>query len=117
MNRHFLKEEETFFPVLNRHFERAIKKIGGDIRPAGGPVNVMLLEHKVMRTVIQNLEQTLKDGKKDEISRNLAQLASLIRSHIFREENILHVVAEVKLKREEKVKIAEKLKAYQGRGQ
>ena len=45
MKIHFKKEEEILFPALNRHLERALKKMGTDIRPEGGPVNVMLLEH------------------------------------------------------------------------
>jgi len=108
MNIHFRKEEEILFPVLNRYFERAIKKIGGNIRPEG-PVKVMSLEHKALRTIIQNLEKALKNETRNEISGILTQFANLLRSHIFREENVLYIVADAKLKEEEKAKIAERI--------
>src|SRR3972149_10246042 len=62
MKIHFQKEEEILFPALNRHFERALKKMGTEIRPEGGPVNVMLLEHKALRTIMQNLEKATRNG-------------------------------------------------------
>jgi len=109
MNSHFRKEEEIIFPVLNRHFERALKKIDKDIRPKGGPVNVMLLEHKSMRMMIQNLERAIENEKNNEISGSITQFGALVRSHIFREENVLYVVADAKLKEKIKAKIAKRL--------
>lgn len=109
MNTHFRKEEEIIFPVLNRHFERALKKIDKDIRPKGGPVNVMFLEHKSMRMIIQNLERAIENEKNNEISGPITQFGALVRSHIFREENVLYVVADAKLKEKTKAKIAKRL--------
>ncbi len=110
MKIHFKKEEEILFPALNRHFERALKKMGTDIRPKGGPVNVMLLEHKSLWMIIQNLEQSIKNEANKEITSFMTQLAALLRSHIFREENVLYVVADAKIKEKEKAKISARLR-------
>jgi len=80
-----------------------------DVRPEGGPVNVMLLEHKSMRMMLQNLEQAMKNQESGEISRIVTQFGTLLRSHIFREENVLYVVADAKLKEGEKAKIVKRL--------
>ena len=110
MNDHFQKEEEILFPSLNRHFERALAKMGAEIRPEGGPVNVMLLEHKALRTIMQNLEKATRNGSAKEISSFMTQFAALLRSHVFREENVLYVVAEAKIKKREKAKIMARLR-------
>jgi len=108
MNIHFQKEEEILFPALNQHFEKALKKMDKPIRPEGGPVNVMFLEHKSMRMIIQNLEHAIKNAEGNEISAFIAQFGALLRSHIFREENVLYIVADAKLKEKEKMKIAKR---------
>lgn len=105
MSNHFHNEEEILFPVLNRYFKKALKKIGGNIRPES-PVKVMLLEHKALRIITQNLEAALEGQKMDEASTNVTKFTSLIRSHIFREENVLYVVADARLTEKEKTKIA-----------
>jgi len=106
MEAHFSKEETVLFPILNKHFESKLKEAGADLKPVGGPVNVMRLEHTALRTIIKNLEQALERDDRESSQRTFRRLSSLLKSHIFREENVLYVIADAKLGEREKAEIA-----------
>ncbi len=83
---HHHKEEEALFPLL---VSRGLPK-------EGGPVGVMLSEHELGRRLIREMEAAL-----DEIPVNEARFAgaaegyaSLLRQHIWKENNVLFQMAD-----------------------
>lgn len=81
---HHGKEEKCFFPLL--------ENLG--IPRVGGPIEVMILEHQEMRTIIAKIDEYIKlysEGKitASEVISYCKDLILLIRSHFFKEENIL----------------------------
>ena len=99
---HHHKEEEALFPLLVR---RGLPK-------EGGPVGVMLSEHELGRQLIREMEAAL-----DETPRNNARFAdaagqyvSLLRQHIWKENNVLFQMAERLLSREDDAQLLESYK-------
>lgn len=81
---HHGKEEKCLFPLL--------ENLG--IPREGGPIGVMLIEHQEMRETISKINEMLKlysEGKQNAsvIISYCKDLIGLIRSHFFKEENIL----------------------------
>ena len=73
-------------------------------------MGVMLAEHKSARYVLLSLKGVLEKGSSQEAKTRGRHLIELLRSHIFREENVLFQVAKVALSRDEKRKISSKLR-------
>ncbi len=82
---HFKKEEDQLFPFLNKYFKREMERMGGPIRPVGGPIQVMLAEHKL---ILQAMDE-LQSAKGGELEERLQRYLILQRSHIFREDCLL----------------------------
>lgn len=82
---HFKKEEDHLFPFLNRYFKREMDRLGGPIRPVGGPIQVMFAEHKLIMRAMDELQSAEEWELKDKVQRYLI----LQRSHIFREDCLL----------------------------
>lgn len=109
---HFKAEEEILFPRLNAQiFEEAMEKMGGPIRPVGGPVKVLLAEHKVLLELVEEVKRHLVAGRWKELKGAGEQFILLLRSHIFREENIVFKLAETSLPPNIKEEIAERIAA------
>jgi hemerythrin-like domain-containing protein len=99
---HHGKEEDLLFPLLE---SRGLPR-------HGGPTGVMLHEHEQGRALIRQMVESveaLKGGARTGAAR-WAQAASgyidLLRSHIDKENNILFVMAENMLTREEQQQLA-----------
>lgn len=107
---HHRKEELLLFPPLSRFFQRRIEALGGGIRPHGGPVTVMLAEHKSMRYIMTDCAQALAERDREKLSARMKHLMELLRSHIFKEENMLYSVAKLHLTSSEKEEIAQRMR-------
>ena len=106
---HFVKEEEALFPVLARY-----------ISCEEGPIEVMLREHDHLRAIFyewrKRVSRLCAGGPGGES--RLRAVAScgyeairLLRLHISKENQILFEICEAALSPEEKLGVAEKLKA------
>lgn len=88
---HHHKEEKILFPKLE---EKGIPN-------EGGPIGMMLFEHNLKRNYIRELEEALaqKDGPR--IKEKSLAIVSLMRDHIWKENNILYPCAQDILTEEE----------------
>lgn len=99
---HHTKEEELLFPALVRK----------GIPQEGGPVGVMLHEHEEGRALIREMAETGEGygSGREEAGRRWAKAAhayaQLLREHIFKENNVLFVMAERVLTPEEQKQLA-----------
>lgn len=90
---HHAKEEDLLFPALER---------SGFSRDSG-PVAVMLTEHEEGRFHVRALAQAIDRLEQHDpeapslISRHATAFASLLRSHILKEDHILFVMADARL--------------------
>lgn len=95
---HHIKEEKILFPLLER---RGISSRNGLIR-------VILEEHRLGRSFMNALSVTVEEyerGRMDagpEIVRNVRDFVELFRQHIYKEENILFILAEQAMHIEDK---------------
>jgi len=101
---HHHKEEEVLFPALEKK----------GIPREGGPIGVMLAEHETKRGLVKELRMALKEQKEDKIRENALAIVSLLRDHIFKEDNILYPCAKDALSQEEMAELGlqcEKIKS------
>jgi hemerythrin-like domain-containing protein len=88
--RHHGKEEALLFPALEQH----------GIRNEGGPVGVMLTEHVIGRQLVAELETAARkyeagdDSARAQIASASRQYAQLLSAHIYKENNILFMMAD-----------------------
>ncbi len=87
---HHAKEEEIFFPFLSKR----------GFSNSSGPVAVMLNEHVAGRNFVKGMSDNIKlfslGNKKalDNVYMNMRGYAELLRSHIYKENNILFRMAD-----------------------
>jgi len=97
---HHGKEEDLLFPLLE---SRGLPR-------HGGPTGVMLHEHEQGRALIKEMVESAEALKGGDRAARWAQAAGsyidLLRSHIDKENNILFVMAENMLSREEQQQLA-----------
>lgn len=88
---HHHKEEEALFPLL---VKRGLPK-------EGGPVGVMLSEHELGRRLIGQMSAALDESPPNSrcFADAAAQYVSLLRQHIWKENNVLFQMAERLLSR------------------
>lgn len=84
--RHHAKEEDLLFPALE---QRGVPR-------QGGPIGCMLHEHELGRQCVQRMLAALPEAAGDprEFARAATEYAALLRQHIFKENNVLFVMAE-----------------------
>lgn len=98
---HHSKEEDVFFPYLS---QRGFSK-------SSGPIVVMLHEHETGRRLVQamvdNIELYKRGDKKalKAIYQNMREYAELLRTHIFKENNILFRMADRALSEEDNAEL------------
>jgi hemerythrin-like domain-containing protein len=86
---HHYKEEETLFP--------AIANLGVPVE--GGPIEMMLHEHKEGRRCIKGIRDNLPAAREgntrsqDAVRRFAAEYTGLLRHHIWKEDNVLFLMA------------------------
>jgi hemerythrin-like domain-containing protein len=102
---HFRKEEEALFPEIEKFIPRE-----------GGPVGVMLMEHEDLYRYKDNLfngvDFLLKDENTKEalvlIKENGTNYINLLRGHIFKEDNMLFMMADMHLEEDQIKEIMKK---------
>ncbi|MBI5199755.1 MAG: hemerythrin domain-containing protein [Nitrospirae bacterium] len=102
---HFRKEEEALFPEIEKFIPRE-----------GGPVGVMLIEHEDLYRYKDNLfkgvDFLLKDENSKEalvlIKENGTNYINLLREHIFKEDNMLFMMADMHLEEDQIKEIMKK---------
>ncbi|HLI45942.1 MAG TPA: hemerythrin domain-containing protein [Geobacterales bacterium] len=96
---HHGKEEKCFFPALEKTGNPYVES----------PITIMKMEHAEMKDYIKKIEEQLiayKNGKEDPkiLISTCRDLIGLIRSHFFKEENILFRIGGRELSKEENFK-------------
>ncbi len=81
---HHAKEENLFFPALEKN----------GVPRDEGPIGCMLKEHEQGRALRKEMADALAAGDKKKFESAAGQFASLLREHIFKEDNILFKIAE-----------------------
>lgn len=87
---HHGKEEDVLFPELERR----------GVRREGGPIGVMLSEHEIGRGHVRALEDGLERLRRGDagaaaaISAHAHAYRDLLQAHIYRENNVLFVMAD-----------------------
>ncbi len=83
---HLRKEEEAYFPALERYLPRE-----------AGPIRVMLFEHEQL----QRLQETFPEGAEEFIA--------ILRSHIQKEDGVLFMIADNNFSEEEQRQVLERM--------
>ena len=95
---HHGKEEDLLFTAM----------VDAGIPKEGGPVAVMLMEHDMGRNFVQGLSKAIESYDKGnteasiQIIENARNYASLLSNHIYKEDNILYPMADMRLTDEKK---------------
>lgn len=95
---HHKKEELVLFPKLK---EKGIPE-------ENGPIGMMLFEHSIKRSYVDNLKDALLDNDKEAIKSNGNAIINLMRDHIYKEDNILYPCAKDVLSEEEMSEMADR---------
>lgn len=95
---HHKKEEQVLFPKLK---EKGIPE-------ENGPIGMMLFEHGIKRSYVDNLRDALLNDAKEAIKSNGNAIVNLMRDHIYKEDNILYPCAKDILSEEEMSEMSEK---------
>jgi len=103
---HHGKEEEHLFPLLESK----------GIPREGGPIGVMLLEHQLGRGYIRAMEEAL-EMEGEEARRafidNALDYVTLLREHIFKEDNVLFSMAQAVISSEDNRKLVEEFESIE----
>ena len=88
---HHQKEERVLFPALEKK----------GIPNEGGPIGMMLLEHAAKRDYLAKMREALQKNDKIKLKEKTQAMISLLREHIYKEDNILYPCAQDALTEEE----------------
>jgi hemerythrin-like domain-containing protein len=99
---HQTKEESALFPVLRRTIEGREQ-----------PLRHMLFEHDQERSLMEALEDALNTNDGVQFGTYAHRLASLVRNHIDKEENILFEIVEKSLTPDQDEKVMEEFNNFQ----
>lgn len=100
---HHKKEEDLLFPLLSKR----------GVPVEGGPIGVMLSEHEDGRRFLRGLREGLEkldsepEAAKRLIVENGAGYIQLLQSHIFKEDNVLFVMADNVLSADDQARLSE----------
>ncbi|MEE8367709.1 MAG: hemerythrin domain-containing protein [Thermoanaerobaculia bacterium] len=100
---HHAKEEDLLFPVLE----------ACGIQRDGGPIGVMLYEHRLARSLVARMGEALSGfGSVDGSSQNAFREAArdyleLLRQHIFKEDHVLFEAADLAMTEEDQARLRE----------
>lgn len=100
---HHQKEEQVLFPALEKK----------GMPNEGGPIGMMLIEHAAKRDYLAKMREALKNNNESDLKANTQSMISLLKEHIYKEDNILYPCAQDALSKEELTDLAlqcEKLK-------
>lgn len=93
---HHQKEEQVLFPTLERK----------GIPNEGGPIGMMLLEHITQRGYLAKMREALQENNESKLKENTQVMISLLRDHIYKENNILYPCAQDTLTKKELASLA-----------
>lgn len=93
---HHQKEEQVLFPALEKK----------GIPNEGGPIGMMLLEHATKRDYLAKMREALQENNETKLKENTQAMTSLLRDHIYKEDNILYPCAQDALTKEELASLA-----------
>lgn len=93
---HHQKEEQVLFPALEKK----------GIPNEGGPIGMMLLEHAAKRDYLAKMREALQENNETKLKENTQAMISLLRNHIYKEDNILYPCAQDVLTKEELASLA-----------
>ena len=88
---HHQKEEQVLFPALEKK----------GIPNEGGPIGMMLIEHATKRDYLVKMREALQENNNIKLKENTQAMVSLLRNHIYKEDNILYPCAQDVLTEEE----------------
>ncbi|MBI2054453.1 MAG: hemerythrin domain-containing protein [Candidatus Staskawiczbacteria bacterium] len=88
---HHQKEEQVLFPALEKK----------GMPNEGGPIGMMLMEHTTKRDYLVKIREALEENNDGKLKENTQAMISLLREHIYKEDNILYPCAEDILTKEE----------------
>lgn len=102
---HNEKEEKVLFPAL-----------GNYLPSPGGPVDVMLAEHRELWTLNDRLVNLLAESSPDRaaLTQTALGIVALLRGHIHKEDNVLYPMARRFLGEQGLAEVARKVEALQG---
>lgn len=93
---HHQKEEQVLFPALEKK----------GIPNEGGPIGMMLIEHTAKREYIAQMREALQKNDNVKLKENAKTIISLLRDHIYKEDNILYPCAQDVLTEQELASLA-----------
>lgn len=93
---HHQKEEQVLFPILEKK----------GIPNEGGPIGMMLLEHATKRDYLAKMREALQENDESKLKENTQAMISLLKDHIYKEDNILYPCAQDMLTKEELASLA-----------
>lgn len=93
---HHQKEERVLFPALEKK----------GIPNEGGPIGMMLVEHTTKRNYLTKMKEALKENNEEKLKENTRAMISLLRDHIYKEDNILYPCAQDVLTKDELANLA-----------
>lgn len=102
---HHQKEEQVLFPALEKK----------GIPNQGGPIGMMLLEHATERDYLAKMREALQKNNEAKLKENTQAVISLLRDHIYKEENILYPCAQDVLTKKELASLASQCKSISER--
>lgn len=88
------------------HYHNCIEELKSDHQNQGGPIGVMLMEHAAKRDYLAKMREALKENDENKLKKNTQDMVSLLRSHIYKEDNILYPCAQDVLTNEELASLA-----------
>lgn len=95
---HHAKEEDILFVELCKD----------TIKMNCNPTEQMLYEHEQGRNFVKKMEKGVNENNKDKIIENGRCYADLLQEHIFKEDNILYIMADKALNQKIQASIMEK---------
>ena len=93
---HHQKEEQVLFPALEKK----------GIPNEGGPIGIMLMEHTAKRDYLVKMREDLQENNNIKLKKNTQAMISLLRDHIYKENNILYPCSQDVLTKEELANLA-----------
>jgi len=106
---HHGKEEDVLFPAME----------AAGIPKGGGPIGVMLLEHEAGRGYVRGLAEAVARYKAGDrqaaaaITTNARNYVALLNQHIFKEDNILYPMADMRLSPARQARMLEEFEAIE----
>ena len=93
---HHQKEEQVLFPALEKK----------GMPNEGGPIGAMLSEHVAKRDYLAKMREALRNNNESDLKGNTQSMISLLKDHIYKEDNILYPCAQDAFDKEELANLA-----------